>query len=146
AMLQRYRFYLAEPRTAQAAEILVSAQIGILQRKAVTMYRRLGCAADCTNERQSRKRGAFFQQIFGRQITQAEILPPGGLFFPTVPIEDIREKPPGVLLGVSLGHVHRHAISQTMDERCNLLLPVGQILTGVARLWKRPVNDCARVD
>lgn len=65
-MFQRYCFYPAKSRTAQAAEILVSTQIGILQRKAVTMHWRLGCAADRLNEGQPRKRGAFFQQFFGR--------------------------------------------------------------------------------
>src|SRR6266446_10450681 len=139
ALFQRYRLYLTESRTAYTAEILVSAQIRILQRKAVTMYRRPSCAADRTNEGQPRKRGAFFQQIFGRQITEAEILPPGRLFFSTVPVEDIGEKPLGVLFGASFRYVHRHAVGQTTDEPPNPLLPIGQILTGVPCLRKRPV-------
>src|SRR5262245_48357254 len=116
AVFQRYSFHAAEFRTAYTVEILVSAQIRILQSKAVTMYRRLNGAAYQANERQSRKRSAFFQQIFGRQIAQAEILPPGGFFFSAMPVEDIREKPPRVLFGASLRYVHRHVIGQPMDE------------------------------
>jgi hypothetical protein len=61
AMFQRNRFDLAESRAADASEVLASPQICILQWKAVTMYWGLCRAADRSNERQSRKRGAFFQ-------------------------------------------------------------------------------------
>ena len=63
-----------------------------------------------------------------------------------MPVEDVREKPPGVLFGISLRYVHRHVVDQPMDEGGDLFLPVGQVLVGVIRLRRRPVDHRARFD
>ena len=42
--------------------------------------------------------------------------------------------------------IHGHVMSEAIDKRGDLLLPVGQILSGLSRFRRRPIDDRTRLD
>ena len=106
------------------------------------MDRRLGGAADYADKVQAGKASALVEQILGRKIGQPEILPPNRLFFAPMPIHDICQDPPSLLLVVPFRGIGRHIGRQSLDQGVDLDQPVGDLLVrrAVARLRAGHVN------
>ena len=97
-IFQRNRYDFAELLAAHSAQVFVAAQIGILGRKAVAMDWRPCGAPGRSDEGESGESGSLVKQFIGGKRGQPEVLPPYRFVLSPVPIEDVREEPPCVLL------------------------------------------------
>ena len=98
SLVERYRVDLAKFFAAAIAQIFVAAQFGLLRRKRIAVDRCLRRAPEPRRHIPDPARpGAFIQQVIGCERREPEMLPPLGLFFSTMPIQDLREQPARLL-------------------------------------------------
>jgi len=89
------------------------------------MHWRTARGIDFPDQLKASQGGAFVAQLFNRQFAETEIFPPCCLLFPAVPVQNIRQHPAPVLLGILVilprVHVSRDTLGERLDHQLSLI-------------------------
>ena len=102
---------------ADTAELLSSADLGLLRRKGVAVDGRLRSSADRCNEGEARQSGPLIDELVSGQVAQPEVFPPDRLVLSAVKIERVGEQPTRMLFRRPFIDVRRNAVCQAGDQR-----------------------------
>src|SRR6266404_2077577 len=107
------------------------------------MDRSLRRSADAALEDESGDGGSFVEKVVVGKVAEPEMLPPNGLLFASMPIENIGQNPAGVLFVRAIDRIDRDVAREAHDKRVDLLLPFADVFAGLAWLQRGTINGVA---